>query len=59
MTSEQKHALIKQAIERQTEANTASPAAARAALIRMGIYTSDGKLAPEHDPNEQAFSVRD
>jgi len=48
MTDEKRQA-IKLAIKRQTAANTASPSAARAALVRMGLYTADGKIAPEHD----------
>lgn len=46
MTEAQRSALM-QLIEDYTRANTATPEAARAALIREGIYTADGELMPE------------
>ncbi len=49
---------IKQAIEQQTQANTASQSAARAALVRMEIYTKDGKISPNYDPEVDALSAR-
>jgi hypothetical protein len=51
MTDEKRQA-IKQAIKRQTAANTSSPSAARTALVRMGLYTADGKIAPEDEPSQ-------
>jgi hypothetical protein len=47
MTDEKRQA-IRNAIKRQTAANTASRQAARAALVRMEIYTKDGEVAPEY-----------
>jgi hypothetical protein len=49
---------IKQAIEQQTQANTASQRTARAALVRMEIYTHDGKISPNYDPEIETLSVR-
>jgi hypothetical protein len=49
---------IKQAIEQQTQANTASQRAARAALVRMEIYTTDGKISPNYDPEIETLSAR-
>lgn len=49
---------IKQAIEQQTKANTASQSAARAALVRMEIYTEDGKISPNYDPKIETLSTR-
>jgi hypothetical protein len=57
MTDEKRQA-IKLAIKRQTEADTASPAAARAALVRMGIYTADGKIAPDYDHDPRLRDTR-
>jgi hypothetical protein len=50
--NDQQRQAVKEAIERQTAANTASPAAAREALVRMGLYTEDGKVAPEYGPSK-------
>lgn len=50
--NDQQRQAVKEAIERQTTANTASPSAARAALVRMGLYTADGKVAPEYGPSQ-------
>ena len=50
--NEQQRQAVKEAIERQTAANTASPAAARDALVQMGLYTADGKVAPEYGPSK-------
>ena len=41
---------ILQAIARLTAESTASPEAARASLIRSGIYNAEGKLADEYKP---------
>jgi len=57
MTEEMRQA-IKQAIEQQTEANTVSQSAARAALVRMDIYTQDGQISPNYDPEVETFSAR-
>lgn len=42
--------LILQAIAKLTADATASPEAARASLIRSGIYNANGKLADEYKP---------
>ncbi len=55
--TDQKRQAIKRAIRRQTAANTANPLAARTALVRMGLYTDDGKVAPEYDL-EQRRDIR-
>jgi hypothetical protein len=57
MTEKMRQA-IKQAIEQQTKANTASQSAARAALVRMEIYTEDGKISPNYDPKIETLSTR-
>ncbi len=57
MTETQREA-IKRAIQRQTAANTASPEAAREALLRMGLVTNDGQIAPEYDGQSRVISSR-
>ena len=47
MSESERHAAIKQAIEAYTAANTVTREAARAALVREGIYTESGHLRPE------------
>ena len=47
MTQAERIAAIKQLIRDYTEEHTRSPEAARAALIKEGIYTKDGELMPE------------
>lgn len=47
MNQTQRNSAIKQLIKDYTAKNTKTPEAARAALIREGIYTADGKLMPE------------
>jgi hypothetical protein len=47
MTQTERNLVIKQLIREYTEEHTKTPEAARAALIREGIYTSDGELMPE------------
>ncbi len=49
---------MKEAIKRQTALNTASQQAALEALVRMGIYTENGEIAPEYDPAIPHVSVR-
>lgn len=56
--SERMRQAIKQAIEQQTKANTESQSAARAALVRMEIYTEDGRISPHYDPEVEAVSIR-
>jgi hypothetical protein len=46
MTIEERNSAIKQLIENYTIEHTKTPEIARAALIREGIYTEDGKLMP-------------
>lgn len=47
MTDVQRQA-IRKILERHTAANTASRVVARAALVREGIHTANGRLAPEY-----------
>jgi hypothetical protein len=47
MTQTERISAIKQLIRDYTKQHTRSPEAARAALIREGIYTEDGELRPE------------
>ena len=56
MTDEKRRAAIKALIVTRIVANTASPAAARAALIEAGTYTKDGALrATFGGPDEKAI----
>ena len=48
MTSEAQRAAIKKLIREYTKETTTSPEKARAALIKEGIYTRSGKLAPRY-----------
>ena len=47
MSESKRNQTIKRMIKRYTAANSASPAAARSALIKEGIYDSEGRLKPE------------
>lgn len=47
MTIEQRNEAILKALESQTREKTRSKAAARAALIKGGIYTAKGNLKAE------------
>jgi len=51
--TDQKREAIRKAIRQQTAANTASPKAARAALVRMGLFTRDGKVAVEYSTGKR------
>lgn len=53
MTDQQREAL-KLMLEEQAQYHKANPAAARAFLLKTGIYTQDGKLAPEYDGDESS-----
>jgi len=44
---ETRYMAIKRLIREYTQEHTKSPEAARAALIREGIYTADGELMPQ------------
>lgn len=44
MTLEQRNAAILKALNEQTKRNTKTPEAARAVLIKEGIYTAKGNL---------------
>lgn len=44
---ETRHSAIKRLIKEYTKKHTKNPEAARAALIREGIYTADGELMLE------------
>jgi hypothetical protein len=46
--TDERRAEIRKMIERHTQKALASPAAARASLIKTGIYTKDGKLSPNY-----------
>lgn len=48
MTLAERNEKIIAAIRALTEEATRSPGAARALLIKEGIYTADGDLAPEY-----------
>jgi hypothetical protein len=49
-----KRAAIKKLIERHTRLTTATSEAARDSLVKEGIHTPDGKLAPEYRIREEA-----
>ncbi|TAD90476.1 MAG: hypothetical protein EAZ99_06450 [Alphaproteobacteria bacterium] len=49
-TIQQRNQRILKAIRRQAKIDQASPQAAKAALIRVGILKEDGTLRPEYDP---------
>jgi hypothetical protein len=46
--TEQKRTAFKKLIERHTRVNTVNRETARASLVREGISTQDGRLAPEY-----------
>jgi hypothetical protein len=48
MTSEAQRAAIKKMIEQHTKAVTTSKQAARDSLVREGVYTHNGELAPSY-----------
>jgi hypothetical protein len=52
MTEQQREA-IKRLLAEQADFHRSHPAEARAFLLSTGIYTQDGKLAPEYDGDEQ------
>ena len=56
--TDQKRDAIRRAIRNQTAANTASPEAARAALVRMGLYTKEGKVAAEYSKDKRVATAR-
>jgi hypothetical protein len=47
MTDREREA-IRKALEEQTRTHKANPAQARAFLLKSGVYTSKGELAPEY-----------
>lgn len=47
MTQAQRNSAIKQLIRDYTKKHTKTPEAARAALIKEGIYTKEGQLMPQ------------
>lgn len=53
MTEQQRESL-KRLLAEQADYHKAHPAEARAFLLATGIYTADGKLAPEYDGDEAA-----
>lgn len=56
--TDQKREAIRKAIRDQTAVNTANPKAARAALVRMGLYTKDGKVAAEYSNLKRGHATR-
>ena len=56
--TDQKRDAIRSAIRNQTADNTASPEATRAALVRMGLYTKDGKVAIEYAGDKRVATPR-
>lgn len=54
MTEQQREA-IKRLLAEQADFHKAHPAEARAFLLKTGIYTVDGKLAPEYDGDESSL----
>ena len=52
--TEQQREVIKRLLAEQADFHRAHPAEARAFLLTTGIYTADGKLAPEYDEEEPA-----
>lgn len=57
MNDEERRAAIIKLIERYTEANCTDAATARRALIREGIYTEEGELAPEYGGPARGLSA--
>ncbi|HEY5073003.1 MAG TPA: hypothetical protein VII63_13350 [Caulobacteraceae bacterium] len=45
---DERRAEILRMLERHPKKALASPAAARASLMKTGIYTKDGKLSPDY-----------
>jgi hypothetical protein len=56
--TDQKREAIRKAIKEQTAANTASRKAARAALVRMGLFTRDGQVAVDYATSKRDHSTR-
>lgn len=56
--TEQQRQEIKRVLQEQSSRHTAHPEEARSFLLKTGIYTSDGKLAPEYDGNEPSTDFR-
>jgi hypothetical protein len=54
MSEDDTNIRIRAAIASYTAAATASPEAARATLVREGIYLEDGRLAPEYGGPERS-----
>ena len=51
--TEQQRAEIRRILTEQANFHRTHPAEARAFLLTTGIYTTDGKLAPEYDGDDQ------
>jgi hypothetical protein len=51
--TEQQREEIRRILAEQANFHRTHPAEARAFLLTTGIYTTDGKLAPEYDADEQ------
>ena len=56
--TEQKREAVRKAIKDQTAVNTATPKAARDALVRMGLYTKHGKVAAEYSDAKRVHTAR-
>lgn len=48
MLNDETRAEIRRLLSEHTAKSTASPEAARAALVRRGVYTADGRLTAEY-----------
>jgi len=56
--TDQQRAAIKELLAKQAEFHRSHPEAARAFLLQTGIYTADGKLAPEYEGDEPPAGPR-
>lgn len=56
--TDQKRAAYKRLIERHTRQAVVTKETARESLIKEGIYTAEGKLAPEFGGEERAKPAR-
>jgi hypothetical protein len=52
--TQQKLAALRRLIDRHTRENTISKEVARESLVREGIYTASGEIAPDYQPERPA-----
>ncbi len=57
--TEQQRESIKKLLAEQADYHRTHPAAARAFLLKTGIYTQDGKLAPEYTADESVSAAKE